>query len=342
MPVAPDPRAQRALRLATGTALCLAASFGLNLPLPFIAPILATFLLAKRDRPLPLKAGLGLMVLVLLTTGSGLVLIPLLHHARLTALLLVALMLFLAFRLGLRGNTSALVTTFLVIGLTMISSLGSVEFGLALAMINALAQGLLLAVLALWIGHQLFPEPPGAPPAPAVAAMSAADADWIALRATLVVMPAYLLALIDPSSYLAIILKAVSLGQQSCSTTARTAARELLGSTLLGGLLAILFWWALGLFVHLWMFFLWMLLVGLLVARKLYGLRPSRYSPGFWLNTQVTTIILLGLSVQDSANGQDVYHAFAVRMSLFIAISLFAYLMVRVLDQRRRRSLPAG
>ncbi len=125
----------------------------------------------------------------------------------------------------------------------------------------------------------------------------------------------------------------------------RTAIRELLGSTLLGGLLAILFWWALGLFVHLWMFFLWMLLVGLLLARKLHGLRPSRHSPGFWLNTQVTMLILLGLSVQDSANGQDVYHAFAVRMSLFIAISLYAGLMVHLLAslrQRRRGRALAG
>lgn len=340
MRASPDPRAQRALRLATGTALCLAASFGLNLPLPFIAPLLATFLLAKLDRPLPLKAGLGLIVLVVLTTGSGLLLIPLLHYAPLTALLLVALALFLAFRRGLRGRKSTLTTTFLVIGLTMISSLGSVEFGLAVAVINALVQGLLLAVLALWVGHSLFPDPPSVAPAPAGVPVSAAAADWLALRATLVVIPAYLLALIDPSGYLAIILKAVSLGQQSCSTTTRMAARELLGSTLLGGLLAILFWWALGLFVHLWMFFLWMLLVGLLLARKLYGLRPGRFSPGFWLNTQVTMIILLGLSVQDSADGQDVYHAFAVRMSLFIAISLYACLMVLLLDQLRRRRRP--
>ena len=331
-----DPRARRALRLACGTALCLAASFGLGLPLPFIAPLLATFLLARLKQPLPLKACLGLIVLVVLTTSGGLLLIPLLQHTPLAALLLVAVALFLAFRRGLRGSGSTLVTTFLVIGLTMISALGSVEFDLALAVIGALVQGLLLAVLALWIGHVLFPEPPGVTPAPAVTPLSE-DADWIALQATLVVMPAYLLALIDPSAYLAIILKAVSLGQQSGGTPVRTAVRELLGSTLLGGLLAMLFWWALGLFVHLWMFFLWMLLVGLLLARKLYGLRPSRQSPGFWLNTQATMLILLGLSVQDSANGQDVYHAFAVRMSLFIAINLYASLMVLLLDPLRLR-----
>ncbi|MNY76917.1 hypothetical protein D3C86_2166540 [compost metagenome] len=48
-------------------------------------------------------------------------------------------------------------------------------------------------------------------------------------------------------------------------------------------------------------------------------------------------IILLGLSVQDSANGQDVYSAFAVRMGLFIAISLYAWLMVYLLDRYRLR-----
>ncbi|MOA29654.1 hypothetical protein D3C78_1506840 [compost metagenome] len=48
-------------------------------------------------------------------------------------------------------------------------------------------------------------------------------------------------------------------------------------------------------------------------------------------------IILLGLSVQDSANGKDVYSAFFVRMALFVAISLYAWLMVYLLDQYRQR-----
>ncbi|HEY6609863.1 MAG TPA: DUF2955 domain-containing protein [Pseudomonas sp.] len=329
-------RAQRALRLASGTALCLAVSFGLGLPLPFIAPLFALFLLAKLDRPLSLKAGLGLTLVVMLTTGCGLLLIPLLRHAAFSGVLLVGLCLFLAFRHGLSGGNN-LVATFLVIGLTMISAAGTADFGLALLVISALVQGLLLAVLMLPVGHWLFPDPAGAQAPPAEPALPAEAAGWVALRAALVVLPAWLLALIDPASYMAIILKAVSLGQQSSTATVRNAARELIGSTLLGGLLAILFWWALGLFVHLWMFFLWMLLFGLLVARKLYGLRPTRQSPGFWLNSLVTMIILLGLSVQDSANGDDVYSAFAVRMGLFIAISLYACLMVYLLDQRRLR-----
>lgn len=332
----PDPRARRALRLASGTALCLAASYALGLPLPFVAPLLALFLLVRLDRPLALKGGLGLTLMVLLTTGSGLLLIPLLRHAAFSGVLLVGLCLFLAFRHGLSGGNN-LVTTFLVIGLTMISAAGTANFALALLVIGALAQGLLLAVLILALSHWLFPEPAGARTQPPQPVLPPAQASWVALRAALVVLPAWLLALIDPAGYMAIILKAVGLGQQSCSATARDAARELLGSTLLGGLLAILFWWALGLFVHLWMFFLWMLLFGLLVARKLYAISPTRLSPSFWLNSLVTMIILLGLSVEDSASGKDVYSAFALRMGLFVAISLYAWLMVYLLDRYRLR-----
>jgi hypothetical protein len=82
-----------------------------------------------------------------------------------------------------------------------------------------------------------------------------------------------------------------------------------------------------------------MLLFALILARKLYGLSPGRFSPGFWLNTLVTLIILLGQSVQDSLAGKDVYTAFAVRMGLFIAVTLYACLMVYLLDQRQNTSL---
>lgn len=332
MPTKRTPREQRALRLATGTALCLAASFGLALPIPFIAPVLALLLLASVNRPLPLKAGLVLAVAAMLTTGVGLLLIPLLRYYPVSGVLLIGVCLFLVFRFGLRGGNN-LIVTFLVIGLTMISSAGVAEFDLAAMVIGALVKGLLLAVMMVTVSHWLFPDPPNAPSPPAPPLLPAEEVNRVALRATLIVLPAFLLALIDPASYLPIILKAVGLGQQS-STTARNAGRELVGSTLLAGVLAVLFWSALSLFVHLWMFFLWMLLFGLILARKLYALSPTRLSPGFWLNTLITMIILLGQSVQDSLAGKDVYTAFAVRMGLFILVTLYACLMVYLLDQR--------
>lgn len=335
MPTKRAPRVQRALRLATGTALCLAASFGLALPIPFLSPVLGVLFLATLNHPLPFKAGLVLALVAMLTTGVGLLLIPILRYYPISGVLLIGVGLFLVFRAGLRGANN-LIVTFLIIGLTMIPSAGTADFGLAVMVIGALVKGLFLAVMVVSFSHWLFPEPANAASLPAAPALPADEVARVALRATLIVLPTFLLALIDPASYLPIILKAVSLGQQSSTTTARNAGRELLGSTLLGGLLAILFWCALSLFVHLWMFFLWMLLFGLLLARKLYALSPTRLSPGFWLNTLITLIILLGQSVQDSVAGKDVYTAFAVRMGLFIVVTLYACLMVHLLDQQRQ------
>jgi hypothetical protein len=331
-----DFRSQRALRLASGAALGLALSFGLNLPIPFIAPLLCVVLLSALTKPLPVKAGLGLTLVMMLITGSGLLLIPLLRYYAFAGVLLIGLCLFATFRYGLRGG-NPLLATFMVVGLTMITAAGATDFGLALLVIGALTKGLLLTLLVLMVSHWLFPEPANSPQPPTPAPLPANQASWVALRAALVVLPAYLLALIQPASYMPIIMQAVNLGQQSCTTSAKDAGRLMLGSTLLGGLLAMLFWSALGLFVHLWMFYLWMLLFSLLVARKLFAVSPSQYGPPFWLNSLTTMIILLGQSVQDSNNGKDVYTAFAVRMGLFIGVTLYACLMVHVLDQQRQR-----
>ncbi len=153
-----DPLRQRPLRLASGTALCLAASFGLDLPIPVVAPVFAVFLLATLNQPLSLKAGLGLALVVMLTTGCGLLLVPLLRYYAFPGVLLIGLCLFLAFRYGLRGGNN-LVATFLVAGLTMISAAGTADYELAVTVVGAIVKGLLLAVLALAISHWMFPEP---------------------------------------------------------------------------------------------------------------------------------------------------------------------------------------
>ena len=48
-------------------------------------------------------------------------------------------------------------------------------------------------------------------------------------------------------------------------------------------------------------------------------------------------LILLGPAVQDSANGKDVYMAFAVRMGLFIVLTLYAWTAISFLEFLRNR-----
>ncbi|MBA1324671.1 DUF2955 domain-containing protein [Pseudomonas plecoglossicida] len=324
----------RALRLALGSALSLAASFALDLPLAFLTPVLAVLLLAMRSQPLPLRAAPLLALLVLCSCGCGLLLIPLLRHAPLTGVLVVAVGLFVVFRYALAGG-NGLLANLLIIGLTMIAAAGSSDFGLALAVVEALAKGMLLATVCAALVHVLLPEPDDAAPSPTPPVLAREDVGWVALRATFIVMPAFLLALIAPDQFMPMIMKAVSLGQQAGEARVVHARRELIGSTLLAGLLASLVWGALGLFVHLWMLFWLVLLVALWQGRRLYGAVGSSAGPGFWVGCLTTMLILLGQSVQDSIAGQDVYRAFFVRMGLFLLVSVYAGLMVGWIDRRR-------
>jgi len=174
---------------------------------------------------------------------------------------------------------------------------------------------------------------------PAAPAGSAEQSTWIALRATLIVLPVYFLTLTNPLLYMPTLMKSVSLGQQGSLIDGRSAGRELLGSTFLAGCFAVLFWGLLGLSTNLWMFFWLMLLFGVYFSSKLYRLVATRYPASFWLNVATTMLTLLGPAVEDSASGKDVYMAFAVRMGLFVAVTLYAWLAVYVLEYLRTRRL---
>ena len=331
-------RARRIFRLSLTLAISLAGAYALQLPLPFLAPLFALLFTAAPAPPMGVKGLLGLILVVLITLGVGLLLIPLLIHYPASAILMVAVGLYFSSYLTINMG-KGLVGALLTVGFTLISAAGLVSYSLAVGVITALVLGIGLAIVCQWIVYPWFPEdvtpvkkarPPG---------NTATQSNWIALRATLIVLPAYLLALTNPSMYLPIIMKSVSLGQQGSTVSARDAGKELLGSTFLGGYFAILFWFMLDMVTNLWMFFLWMLLFGVYFSSKFYQLIPSRYPASFWQNVAVTMLILLGPAVEDSANGKDVYAAFAVRMSLFVAVTLYAWLAVYVLEQLRNRHL---
>jgi hypothetical protein len=332
-------KARRVFRVALVVALSLALAYGMAVPLPFIAPILAFSLSAAPAPPMGLKGLLGLILVMCLTLGIGLLLIPLLTYYPVSGVLLVGVGLYFATYLSV-SQGKGMVGTLLTVGLTMIPAAGVYDFAAALSVIEGLVSGMALAVLCLWVVYPLFPEESGAVARPEHE--SPEHANWIALRVALVVLPPFLIALTNPSAYLKVIMKSVLLGQQSSVVDTRNAGRELLGSTFLAGGFAILFWFALKISPDLWMFFLWTLLFCAYFAAKLFGLLSSRYSPSFWQNVFVTMLILLGSAVQDSASGDDVYTAFAVRMGLFIVVTVYAWAAVYTLDTWRNRRVNRG
>jgi len=334
--------ARRVFRLSLTVALSLAGAYALRLPLPFIAPLFAFMLTAAPAPPLGLKGLFGLNLVVMITLGVGLLLIPMLIHYPLTAVLIVTVGIYFSAYLTVNLR-KGLVGTLLTMGFTLISAAGTIDYSVAVMVIQALVLGIALALICQFLVYPLFPEdaPPAKPAKPTPG--DVIQSNWIALRATLIVLPAFLFSLTNPSMYLAVIMKSVSLGQQGSVSDAHRAGRELLGSTLLGGFFSILFWFGLKTHPSLRMFFLWMLLFGVYFASKFYGVLSSRFAPSFWQNVVVTLLILLGPAVEDSANGKDVYAAFTVRMGLFIAVTLYAWLAIAILEylrtRRSRRSL---
>lgn len=327
-------QARRIFRLSAIPALALAVAYGLKVPLPFVAPLLAFMFAAVPGPPMGPKSLLGLLAVVCITCGVGLLLIPLLLHYQFVAILLVAVGLYFSTYLTVHMG-KVLFGTFLTIGFTLISAAGTVSFSLAIMVIHSLVVGIGVAVLCQWIVYPWFPE--DSPAAAKPEHKSPEDSNWIALRSTVIVLPVYWLVLTNPLAYMAIVLKAVLLGQQSSMVDAKSAGRELLGSTFLGGVFAVLFWGLLGISTNLWMFSLWMLLICLYIACKMYQLIPTRYPASFWLNVAMTMLIMLGPAVEDSAGGKDVYAAFFSRMGLFIGVTLYALLALYFLEYLRKR-----
>ncbi len=329
-------QARRIFRLSLVPALALAAAYALQVPLPFIAPLLAFMFAAMPAPPMGPKSLFGLLLVVMIAMGTGLLLIPLLQHYQITALLIVALSLYLSSYLTVNMG-KALFGIFLTMGITLISAAGTVNFSLATMVIQGLAIGIAVAVICQWLVYPWFPEdstPPGEAPA---ASTPPGKSNWIALRSTLIVLPVYWLVLTNPAAYMAIVMKAVLLSQQSSHVDAKNAGRELLGSTFLGGVFAVLFWMVLGISTNLWMFFWWMLLFSLYISSKIFGLISSRFPASFWLNVAMTMLIMLGPAVEDSANGKDVYAAFFSRLGLFIGVTLYAWLAVYSFEYLRTR-----
>src|SRR5688572_10439069 len=332
--------ARRTYRLASVLAISLALAYGFATPFPFFAPVFAILLTAAPAPPMGLKGLAGLCVVVIVTLGVGLVLAPLLAKYPASALLIIAAGLYLSTIVSV-GLRKVLVGALLTMGFTLIPAAGLVDYLLAVTLIKGLLLGIAFAVASQWVVYPFFPEdPPGvAPVKPAPADVP--DTRWIALRCTLTVLVPVILVFSNPALYLPTIMKSVLLAQQFSAASARTAGREMLFATILAGLFAILFWFALKICPNLWMFFLLMLLFGFFVAAKMYGVIATRWSAAFWPDVVINLLILLGPAVEDSANGKDVYKAFAVRFSLFVAVALYAWIAMAALEWLRGRRAPA-
>ena len=326
-----------ALRLAIGLGLAVLVAYGMALPMPFVVCVMSVLVLCKPGPPLPLIKGVVIAVVFAVLIAAGVVMVPLLENYALSGILITAAILYGIFFFGLRsGNPSTLV---LVISFTLIPVAGVAEQALVGMLSVTLAVGIATGTLVSSLSNAFFPDPPAqAGKQDAAPSVSRELAAWIALRAALIVMPVFVLALTNPSLYLAAILKTVALSQQAGEVDARSGGRELVGSTLMGALIGASVWPGLSLLPNLWMLMLWMMAAALWTGSGIFGVRRTAFRPSFWSNALITMLILIGPAIEDSASGKSVLEASAVRTCLFVGVALYAWATVWLLERWRSSS----
>ena len=334
-------RADKAvLRLTFGLGLAVLVAYGFALPIPFVVCLMSIPVLCKPGPPLPPAKGLVIATIFAVLVVSGVLMVPVLEHYAWSGILLTGAILYGVFFAGqISANPLTMV---LVLSFALIPVVGVADQAIVGMLSVTLAVGILIGALVSGVSNALFPDPPtGFANRPGSTSVSREAARWIAMRATVIVMPVFVLALTNPSFYVAAIMKTVALSQQAGDVDARSAGSELVGSTLMGALVAAVVWLGLSLHPTLWMLTLWMMSAALWTGSAIFRTRSTSFRPSFWVNALITMLILLGPAIEDSASGKSVVEASVVRTGLFVAVALYAWGTVWALERWRNSRLPA-
>jgi hypothetical protein len=329
---------RRILRLALGTTLSMAFSQIIGWPLSFVAAIFTMLLLAL---PLPaptIKSGTKFVIALVVPAYLGMLLLPFLIHARWAGILLVILSLFGSFYYSARGG-SPVMGMFMTLGLTLVVTVGSVSADAMMVVVNGVAVSAMAGVCFVVIAHALLPDipakpatrpnpksPPVKPPKP-----SLAQARRNAFRSLLVVLPLVMIFLFisTSTSYIVLMIKVSSMGQQANAEISRNMGREQLESTLWGGIGAVIGYQLMSIWPSLLMFCLIIALACLVYGKRIF-LGPAMHPRGgMWSYALLTMIIILAPAVTGDG---DVSGAFYTRLLLFVAIAIYGTVAVVVFD----------
>ena len=335
-----DIASVRTLRMALGTALSMWFSQAVGWPLSFIAPVF-TMLILSLPFPAPrLSAGIKFVLVLLIAVYAGLALLPLLLNQRWVGILLLTLVVFYSFYYTARGG-NAVVGTFATVGIALATAVGTVSIDGALAAAGGVGAGAVFGILFVWVAHAILPdsmaapanEPPAAPrvaPPPP----NLQDARRNAFRSLAIVMPVLLWFLLSSASasYLAVMIKVASMGQQAEADQTKTVGKSLIVSTIIGGVAAIIGWQVLSIWPSLLMYTLLIGLAALLMGRKIFAGPGMHRNAGTWSYGYLTMIIILAPAVLDGTTGSSADVAFWSRLSMFFYATIYGIVAVTIFD----------
>jgi hypothetical protein len=156
----------------------------------------------------------------------------------------------------------------------------------------------------------------------------------LALRAWLVVLPIAIVFLFSSAStsYVIVMIKVATMGQQSGSSDAKDMGRSLIASTLWGGIGAIVMWHLLSAWPSLGFYALLMAIAALLYGRRIFmgaGMHPNA---SMWSYAFLTMVVLIAPAVLDSTSGAAAGAAFWSRLVLIGFTAFYGSLAIIVFD----------
>lgn len=330
---------RRILRLALGTCLALGFSQAMGWSMSFIAPVVTLVLLSL---PLPapsLKMGILLLAAILAPVLlGGFVLLPFFSHLHSVGIILVMLALFYSFYISAKGAPEA-VGTFLTIGITINVAVGSVNIDVFYAVVSGLTKGAACGLVFVWVAHTLLPDLPGTfsgtgrpapPPKP-----PADVARLMALRSTLVVLPIAIIFLFSSASmsYVVVMIKVASMGQQAEVAGSRNLGRSLLASTLWGGIGAVVGWQLLSIWPSLVFYTLLTSIAALLYGARIFRGAGMHADASTWSYAFLTMMVILAPAALDSAGGSAAGAAFWSRLVLIAFTAVYGSFAVMIFDR---------
>ena len=331
--------AQRILRLAFGTAVALWFSQVVNWDVSFIMPVLVSFLLAIPIPAPTLKQGFKFILALALPAYGVLLLLPVMDNYHMVAILILIAACFWSFYYSAKGGSPVL-GAFLTMGLALLTAVGSDSIDALLMVNKALVINAVIAMLFVWMAHAFFPDPPrpaNMGPRPSPPKPERAMAIWSAWRATVIVFPVMLAFLLYPgsASYLVVMIKVASMGQQVENDTTRAAGKSLLMSTVFGGIGAIIMWQLLSIWPSLVLYTLLVAFGGLFMGRRIFSGLAMHPQAGTWSYAFLTMIVLIAPAVLDGPGSTSASVSFYSRLYMMFAATLYSVVAVRVYDAFR-------
>jgi len=326
--IAADPVSVRVIRLALGVTLSVALAYGIEWPLAFLLPVLTAVFLSL---PLPMPSllgGLRNMLHSLLAFGIGLVFSLFFINFPVAYLLMLGLVLFHLYYYLNRGG-SFWFTLMSMIAVLLLPMLANTAEGLATGLALGFIGTSWLTMIMVWIAHLLVPDPIRGklPPRPGFQPGYSAVAAKNALKSTVVVFPlASLFITFDLMDFLLVMIFSAIFILKPELSKGKEAGTNSLISTILGGLIAWVFYWLIVAVPQYHFFIVLMFFTTLVFAMNIFSGNPGAKYYGSALSA---LLVLINGSMAADAEFSVL---FMQRVTLIVLAVIYIIAMLKVLD----------